>query len=147
MSRTLTRREPVRLNFQDGQVIVTPEDQDIFFISAEKATEACKDLIRNEERVKRFTDGVILPLQQWSKTHKDQIHACYLAFPESAVLLVYMIGSSEQYDFALTEELSKLASDFEERGWSVQAAQIPRCPDEDLPAFFNPQSALLVYGS
>ena len=147
MARTLTRRQPVRLSYLDGKVMVTPEDQDIFFISAEKATEACKDFIRNEERVKRFTDEVILPLQRWSDQHKDLISACYMVFPESAVLPVYMIGAKEQYDFALTKELSQLASNFEEHGWSVQAAQIPRCSPEDLLAFFHPENALIIYGS
>ena len=40
MEKALTRREPIRLSYRDGQVMVTPEDQDIFFISAERATEA-----------------------------------------------------------------------------------------------------------
>jgi hypothetical protein len=147
MARTLTRREPVRLSYQDGKVMVTPEDQDIFFISAEKATEACQDLIRAEERVKRFTDEVILPLQRWSEKHQNQISACYMVFPESAVLPVYMVGARDQYDFALTEELSQLAGDFEKHGWSVQAAQIPRCSPEDLLAYFNPENALIIYSS
>src|SRR5438128_12378603 len=126
MARTLTPRQAVRLHYQDGKVMVTPEDQDIFFISAEKATEACKDFIRNEERVKRFTDEVILPLQHWSEEHKKQISACFMAFPESAVLPIYMIGAKEQYDFSLTEGLSHLASEFEKNGWSIQASQIPK---------------------
>jgi hypothetical protein len=147
MAGTLTRRAPVLLTYQDGKVMVTPEDQDIFFISAERATEACKDVIRHEERIKRFTDEVLLPLQQWCEAHKKEISACYMAFPESAVLPVYVIGAREEYDFALTKALSQLASEFEQQGWSIQAAQIPRCSPEDLLGYFNPENALVIYGS
>ncbi len=45
MTTALVRIAPVRLSYQDGQIMVTPEDQDIFFISAEKATEACRDAV------------------------------------------------------------------------------------------------------
>src|SRR5438309_5705742 len=43
--RSATRRQIARLNFEDGQVVVTPKDRDIFLISAEKATEACRNAV------------------------------------------------------------------------------------------------------
>jgi hypothetical protein len=141
-----TRRETVKLSFQDGEVMVTPKDQDIFFINAEKATEACSAVIRQEERVARFKDEIILPLARWCEEHKEQVSACYVLVPESAVLPVYMIGTSDKYDFSLTEELSTLSSWFEERGWSVHVSQIPRCDIEQLSGFFVPDHALQIDG-
>lgn len=146
MAETLARREPAKLSFHDGEVMVTPKDRDIFFISAEKATEACRDVIRQEERVTRFTEGVIRPLVDWCETHKNQISACYLLVPESSVLPVYVVGASEQYNFNLTEEMSELAFQFEDRGWSVHLSQIPLCDVEQLRGFFSLDHAIQVYG-
>ncbi len=146
MAKTRARRAPVRLSFRDGELLVTPKDQDIFFISAEKATEACSHVIRQEERVARFTQEFLVPLAQWCEQHKERISACYLTVPQSAVLLVYVIGANEQYDFGLTGMLSELAFWFEEQGWSVHASQIPRCDVEQLSGFFNPEQALQIYG-
>ena len=146
MAQTATRREPAKLSFGDGEVMVTPQDQDIFFLSAEKATEACKNVIRQEERVARFTDGFLRPLAGWCEAHKDQISACYLVVPESTVLPVYVIGVSERYDFDLTKKLSELAFQFEDSGWSVHLSQIPRCDMEQLCGFFNLDYALQVHG-
>ena len=52
MEKALTRRGPIRSSYRDGQVMVTPEDQDIFFINAERAAEACRDP-RRQSRVLR----------------------------------------------------------------------------------------------
>src|SRR5580765_4227576 len=119
MIKTAPRRSPVKLSFKDGEVMVTPQDQDIFFISAERATEACRVVIRQDQRVAKFKDEIVLPLDRWCKDHKDKVLACYLLIPDSSVIPVYMVGTSEQYDFELTKELSELAAKFEERGWSV----------------------------
>ncbi len=142
---THTRREPVRLSYKDGQVIVTPEDQDIFFISAEKATEACKNAIRAEERVSRFKTGIILPLLEWCETNKDRVSACYVGVPESAALPVYVVGATERYDFDLTEKTSELAFQYEDSGWAIHVSQIPNCDRETLYGFFNPDRALQVF--
>ncbi len=146
MTATFTRKPPVRLTYCDGQVIVTPADQDIFFISAEKAIEACKNAIGHEERIKRYTDEVILPLKQFCEFNSEKILSCYLATPESSVLPVYVVGVCEQYDFELASILSALVGRFEENGWAVQVSQLPKCNQEELVGFFNLENALVIYG-
>src|SRR5436309_1868663 len=131
MTKTAPRRAPVKLGFKDGEVMVTPQDQDIFFISAEKATEACREVIRQDQRVARFKDEIVVPLREWRQRHQDKVLACYVLIPDSPVIPVYMVGAGEQYDFELTKELSQLASEFDDRGWSVHISQIPRCEAED----------------
>jgi hypothetical protein len=126
--------------------MVTPQDQEIFFISAEKATEACREVISRDQRVARFTDEIVNPLGQWCKQHKGKVLACYLLIPDSSVIPVYMVGASERYDFELTKELSDLASQFDARGWSVHVSQIPRSEGEELSGYFNPDHALQIDG-
>ncbi len=145
MSNTTTHPKPVRLTFRDGEVMVTAKDQDIFFISAEKATEACRNVTRQEERVSSFTDGFIIPLATWCKEHAQAISACYVVPPESAVLPVYVVGAGEQYDFELAEQLVALAYVFE-KNWSVHLSQIPKCDNEELAGYFSLDRALQVYG-
>jgi hypothetical protein len=145
-ARTVERRPAVKLSFSDGQVMVTAKDQDIFFISASKAIQACRDKINTDERVARFSEEFLAPLGAWCVEHKESISACYLPQPESAVLTVYVIGATEVYDFGLTDELSKLSFWFERKGWAVHLSQIPRCDLEQLSGYFNLDLALQVYG-
>jgi hypothetical protein len=144
MTTTAPRRTPVRLSFKDGEVMVTPQDQDIFFISAEKATEACRAAIRQDQRVAKFKEQIVVPLSEWCKRHHEKVLACYLLIPDSSVIPVYMVGTSERYDFELTKELSQLASEFDEHGWSVHVSQIPRCETEQLSGYFVPDHALQI---
>jgi hypothetical protein len=146
MTTTTPRRSPAKLSFKDGEVMVTPQDQDIFFISAEKATEACREVIRQDQRVSKFKEEIVVPLGEWRRRHQDKVLACYVLIPDSPVIPVYMVGTSEQYDFELTKELSKLASDFDERGWSVHVSQIPRCDADHLAGYFVPDHALQIDG-
>lgn len=145
MAKMLTRREPVRLSFEDGEVVVTPKDRSIFCINAEKATEACRSAVREEERVEKFTQEVILPLRDWCRKHQSEVSACYVTVPQSAVLPIYIVGASEVYDFDLTAELSDLAFWFDEQGWSVHLSQLPRCDKEQLYGYFHIERALEVY--
>src|SRR5262249_47392333 len=119
---------------------------DIFFISAEKATEACREVIRQDQRVAKFKDEIVVPLGAWRQRHRDKVLACYVLIPDSPVIPVYMVGTSEQYDFELTKELSQLTEDFDRRGWSVHVSQIPRCDAEQLAAYFVPDHALQIDG-
>jgi hypothetical protein len=146
MTKTAPRRAPVKLCFKDGEIMVTPQDQDIFFISAEKATEACREAISRDQRVAKFTDEIVAPLGAWCNQHREKILACYLLIPDSPVIPVYMVGTSEQYDFELTKELSQLASEFDEHGWAVHVSQIPRCDVEQLSGYFNLDRALQIDG-
>jgi hypothetical protein len=137
-----TRREPIRLSFEDGQVICTPKDQDKFLISASRAIEACSRSIRESERVSQFREHLLTPLGNWFLQNKSKVSACYVVAPESAVLPVYMVGVSEVYDFSLTEEFCDLTAKFEEQGWSIHISQIPLCDMEELSGYFNPDMAL-----
>lgn len=146
MISTKVRRQPARLSFKDGEVLVTPNDQDIFLINAERAVEACQHAIKNEERVSSYKRELLIPLSEWCVRNAEQIKACYIAPLDCAVLQVYVVASQEEYDFELTKRLSDLSYEFSESGWSVHASQISACSDEELSAIFNLNTALKIYG-
>ncbi len=145
-AKAVERRPIVKIRFSDGKVMVTPESNDIFFISASKAIEACRDKINMDERVARFSEEFLTPLRRWCDDHMDRISACYLPQPESSVLTVYVIGTTDEYDFDLTDDLAELAFWFDEKGWAVHPSQIPLCDLEQLSGYFNLDLALQVYG-
>src|ERR1700681_3797101 len=105
MTKSLARKEPVRLSYRDGQIMVTPQDQDIFFISAEKAIEACREAVRADERITAFKEKFLLPLHAWCADRADRVAACYLPRP-AGHLQAFIVTSSPRFDFALAEEIA-----------------------------------------
>src|SRR5262249_10120472 len=102
MTQALSRKAPIRLSYRDGQVIVTPEDQDIFFISAEKATEACRQAVKAEERIAAFKEKFLLPLHAWCARRCDRVNACYLPRPAGQIQ-AFIVTSSPRFDFRIAE--------------------------------------------
>jgi len=115
-------------------------------INAEKATRAYREAIRRDECVAKFRNEILVPLGIWREGHRDKVLHCYVLIPNSPVIPVYMIGISEQYNFELTKELSQLTSEFDRRGWSVHASQIPRCDVDMLSAYFDVNRAVQIDG-
>jgi hypothetical protein len=144
MAKTNMRREPARLSYRDGQVMVTPEDQDLFFLSAAKATEACREAVRDEERVAAFKEKFLLPLHKWCVGHADRVSACYLPRPAGHIQ-AFIVTSSPRFDFGLAEEIAALERDLARAGWRVGVSQVPAVEDRSLATFFNPEGALEVY--
>jgi hypothetical protein len=145
MPDTSTAPEPVRLSYADGKVIVTPDDQDRFMLSARKAIEACKNAVRLEEEFANFKNNLILPLKAWCERHAAKVSACYLGTPNHRAIPAYVVGGTERYDFELTDELVTLADELESNGWCVHVSQVPRGGPESLAALFDVGSALQVY--
>ena len=87
--------------------MATPEDQDIFFISAEKATEACRNAVKTEERIAGFKSKFLVPLYDWCVGHKDRVAACYLPLP-SGHIKAFIVTNSSRFNFSLGEEIAAL---------------------------------------
>ncbi len=144
MTKILSRKEPVRLSYQDGQVMVTPEDQDVFFISAEKATEACRDAVRMDERITVFKEKFLLPLHAWCVQRADRVAACYLPRP-AGHLQAFIVTTSPRFDFKVAEEIAALERELAKAGWRVGVSQLPKAEDRSLATFFTLEGALEVY--
>lgn len=124
--------------------MVPPEDQDIFFISAEKATSACREAVKTEERVAAFKARFLLPLHDWCMQHADRVAACYLPLP-AGHLQAFIITTSPRFNFALAEEIAALELQFAKGGWKIGVSQLPKAEDISLTTFFNPEWPLEVY--
>jgi len=140
----VARRQTAKLSFADGEVMVTPQDRDIFFISAQRATEACRDAVQSDQTFKRFESEVLLPLHEWCESHADSVSACYLPVPSGSIK-VFVITSNPRYDFELGEGLAALELNLAQAGWRVSVTQIPAAEGDSLGTFFSPEGALEVY--
>ena len=140
-----SRAQIIRLSYTDsGRVLVTPDDEDRFVLTAQNAVKACQDQRRSEEAIKRFKSDLIVPLVDWCKRHVDRVHACYIPVPAGFVQ-VFIVGASSKYDFALGEQVAALELSLFDAGWRVNVLQIPRAEDEDLQTYFNVEGAIQVY--
>jgi hypothetical protein len=125
-------------------VIVTPEDQDRFFISAEKATEACREAVRREQRFARFNLEFLVPLHEWCLQSADRVAACYIPVPAGHIQ-VFIVTKSPRFDFDLAVKVAELERQLAAGGWLVGVSQLPAASAESLGTFFNPNGALEVY--
>jgi hypothetical protein len=138
-------RSPIiRLTQAAGNVVVEPEDEDRFVVSAQQAMKACQDSHRQELAVYAFKKEFLEPLIDWCRRHKNQVQACYIPIPKGFIQ-VFVIGSSPKYDFDLGKELSELELRFADAGWSVSFLQIPASPEEILLGYFKMEGAIEVY--
>ncbi len=138
------RRHLAKLSFTDGEVVVRPRDRDIFFISAEKATEACRKEMQHVERFKQFESEFLVPLHDWCIAHAGRVLACYLPMPGSNIS-VFVVTNSVQFDFELASEVAALERKLAQRGWRVGISQLPNADEKSLATFFSNEGALEVY--
>lgn len=138
------RRAPVRLTFSDGQVAVTAQDLDTFVISAERATEACNEAVKRDERFQQFQDEFLVPLHNWCLQHASAVRSCYVPMPSGAIR-VFVVTGSKRFDFALATETAALERTLQHSGWSVSISQLPAAEDDSLGTFFSSDGALEVY--
>jgi hypothetical protein len=139
-----TRRSYARLNFEDGEVLVTPRDRSIFMISAEKAIEACRKAMLREEGLERFESEFLVPLHDWCVAHADRVRACYIPMP-GANVPVFIVTLNPRFDFDLAEEMAALERKLARSGWRVGVTQLPRTDHKTQATFFHFEGALEVY--
>ena len=139
-----TRRRYARLNFTDGEVIVTPKDRDIFFMSARRATEACREAVREAQAIGRFESEFLVPLHDWCVAHAGKVRACYIPLPTGHIQ-VFVVTANTRYDFPLGEEIAALELRLSRAGWRVGVTQLPDAEGGALETFFSPEGALEVY--
>src|SRR5207244_4482965 len=116
MVKGLARNQTVKLSYRDGEIMVTPEDQDNFFISAEKATEACREAVKDEERIAGFKAKFLWPLHEWCVKHADRVAECYIPRPAGHIK-AFIVTTSPQFDFGLAEEIAALERELSRAGW------------------------------
>lgn len=138
------RPKYARLNFTDGEVIVSPRDQDLFVISAQKATEACQQAVQQDNRMAMFADELLTPLHSWCVANADRVRACYIPVATSQIQ-VFVVTTSRRFDFTFAEKVAEVERKFASAGWRIGVTQLPDADEDSLATFFNSDGALEVY--
>jgi hypothetical protein len=144
MAAVVRHKGPVQLRFDDGKVVVTPEDQDRFVLAADSAVSACQMMNAGLELRRRFTDEYLTRVFQWSQQHADGIQSVYVAFQDVG-LSVFVVGSSGEYDFKLDDPISDLEAEMEDKGWTCDIVQLPTGDVESRRSFFDEEKSIEVY--
>ncbi len=142
-TKSRTEGQIIRLTHRGRQVIVEPDDEDRFVMTAQNAVKACQDSKQRQEAIRTFKEGFLVPLLDWCRKFLDKVQACYVAAP-TTFLQVFVIGKSQKYDFDLSEELSALELKLADT-WRVSVLQLPATAPDDLQSFFNTEGAIEVY--
>jgi len=137
------KRQYIRLNHSHGQVLVEPEDEDRFVMAAQSAVKACQEGHQREKAIHVFKHQFLTPLILWCQEHHEQVRACYLPAAPGGVIQVFVVGTSEKYDFALGRQLAELELRLAGSGWKVSVIQLPM--SDDLQTYFNAEGAIEVY--
>ncbi len=145
MAQLTRKKGPVHLRFDGGKVLITPDDYPRFSMAAKRAVKVLQRQKVVEERVQQFNDEYLPLLYRWCVDHRAKVQACYLGTPSPHGLRVFVVSATDQYDFDLGDEISRLGLQLEREGWSSNILQIPDGEEEDLLTFFNPDSSLEVY--
>lgn len=146
MTKTATPpHKAIQLRYSDGVVMVTPEDEDRFFITAQRAVEACQEAHQFDAAVRSFKEQFVKPLHDWCGERQASIRSCYVPLPAFGHLKVFVVGSSPRFDFALAADVSELELALNDAGWSVNVLQISATSEDDLRTYFNPNDSIQVY--
>jgi hypothetical protein len=143
----LPSAKPIQLQWDGGKVVVTPEDQDRFVMEAGKAVASCQGMLAFERFFKQFQDEFLAHLHQWCGRNTSRVTACYALMPTGADMRVFVIGATPRMDFELSDMISDLELEFEEKGWRADIVQLPVSTNEMLMSFFNPAESIQVYGN
>lgn len=137
--------EIILLNYSDsGMIVVTPEDEDRFVLTAQNAVKACHDRYREEEAIKSFKNKFLVPLSEWCRANAERIRACYVPVPVGHIQ-VFVIGKGKEFDFELGKDISQLELRLFDAGWRVNVLQIPHSDQEELQTYFNIAGAIQVH--
>lgn len=140
---TEIERKYTRLSFEDGQVLVDPKDENRFFLSAEKAIEACKQAVRTDARIQGYKSEFLTPLHEWCLEHASHVRACYITVSANC-LQVFVVTHDKKFDFDFAKKVSALELKFAEK-WEISIMQLPNSEAESLAAFINKSSAWEIY--
>ena len=125
-------------------VIVTPEDQDRFFLTVEDAIEACKAHSGFTEFQKTFKD-FLTHLAKWIEARREKIKEAYVTVRQNDMLfLVVQTGKAFEWEFEdeLTDLDLLIAQETKFKEIRLSVLCIPDAGDDSVFSFLDPTSTL-----
>lgn len=147
MAQSTTSKGPIHLRYHDdGQVVVTPEDQDRFVLASREAAMACQNQVAMSHFMEHFQKCVLAKLAGWCQSHSANVLACYIPFPFSGTCSkVFIVTNSAKFDFQLSDAIADLEVELDEARWPCDILQIGSGGPEQLQVFFDPEQSIQVF--
>ena len=148
MAPTPSKQEtgPIQaLNWNGGDVLITPEDNDRFVREAKWAVSACQSAMALEIYVKEIKHKFLFEIHKWCEQHQDKVQSAFVVLMPN-YFQVFVVTKSHRYDFELSDPLSDFEMELFKNGWSCEVLQIPDGSYETLETFFDTEKSIQVYG-
>ncbi len=157
MNAPTQKIEPLRLHHADRDrlILVTPENEDRFVLTCEKAIEGCK-LSESRNLVRSDVAKLIERCRTWGHENGDLVRTIYVG-PHEARMAVFVVPKTEHFDFELAERVAVLSHELSRAYLVVRPEAIevlggggPGGSGEsidDLRCFVNVEEAGMIYGA
>src|SRR5688572_8763935 len=126
-SGNTTERKAIQLQWDGGNVVITPEDEDRFVRESRWAVTACQSALAAERFIDQFKGEFLPRLREWCQQRDQLVRACFVPFPTSH-LTVFVITRATRYDFSLSDDLADLDMELFQRNWPAEILQLPTAP-------------------
>ena len=140
-----TSKGPIHLQYDGGQVVVIPEDEDRFVLASRQAVSACQSAVLADRAISEFKTRFLGKLHAWCQDRQNSVFGCYVPFPVADCFKVFIVAKSNTFDFDLSDSIADLESEFYGDGWTCDILQITSGSDQHLQAFFDPERSIKVF--
>ncbi len=125
------------------QVLLRPENNDLFIRTGQQVISACKLGISIEVWIQEM-QSMFASVSKWVEERRDLIEACY-SVPRSSKMVLFFVTKSEQFNFELADQLvdlnTHLITDF-----NIGMVEVQQIPLKEMNRFIDPETARRVYG-
>ncbi len=141
------KERPIHLRFQDvRRVLVTPEDENRFVTTVQRAAFACQTLLKVDEWRKEF-ESLLSYLNQWAEKHKDTVAQAYVGVSSEGLTAV-VITKGQEYQLTFDDEVTRLDIELANQfpNCQLDVLQSPECEPETRIPYLSLEHSIQVYG-
>jgi hypothetical protein len=140
MATTQTRTKSIQLDWKsDGQITVTPENEDRFMLQMKTAVEVLQQSKQAEKFELQFK-VLLNMLGEWIKLHKNDVSKAYVTIKDTSLAFVVVRESSRYnsvFEDALTDLEFDIANDADLSNVYVEVIGLPSISTSALNSFLH----------
>ncbi len=137
----------LQLNWSDsdGQVVITPEDEDRFSLRIGRVIKACHAAVEEDEFKGQF-NLLLKTLVEWLRERRD-VRAAYVTLRDGEFLFL-VVRNEAEYSAEFADNLSeldlKIASDHDLKLVKLDTLALPSVSSDGLASFMHPEFNLIL---
>jgi hypothetical protein len=141
MSDSPTKQNAVSIDAAQSQVLLRPENDDLFVRTGRQVIEACRLSISIELWVDEVK-GMFEFVSNWAQA-REEIRACHASFGSRIAL--FFVPKTDSFDFDLADALVQLNAQLVSQ-FNVGMVEVRQIPFAEVDRFLDPTSARTIYG-